>query len=143
MNAAKNGDTVKIHYTGTLDDGKTFGSSIGEDPLQFTIGKGELIPAIEKGVIGLSEGESKQIYISAHEGYGAWQENLVSKIPFEQLPEDLKPEIDMKLKMRTTDDQLYILRIIEISEKDITVDANHELAGKNLTFDIELIEIVS
>lgn len=143
MKTAKDGDTVKIHYTGTLEDGTIFGSSVKDEPLQFTIGEGQLIQGIEKGVIGLSEGESKRIHIPAHEGYGLWQENLVSKIPFEQLPESLEPEIGMKLKMRTPDAQLIIIKIIDISEKDITVDANHELAGKNLNFEIELIEIIS
>lgn len=143
MKKAKNGDTVKVHYTGSLGDGTIFDSSEGKDPLQFTIGEGQLLHAFEQGVIGLAEGESKNIRLAAQEGYGLKHDKLIGKLPLEALPEDLAPEIGMRLQMKTDDDQLIILKIIEVSEHDFTVDANHELAGEDLNFEIELIEIES
>lgn len=143
MKKAKNGDTVKVHYTGKLDDGKIFDSSKGKEPLQFTIGDGQLLQAFEKEFIGLVEGDSKDIEIAAQDGYGLREEKLVGKLPFDELPADLTPEIGMRLQMQTPEDQTIILKIIEMSDNDITVDANHELAGENLNFEIELVEIES
>ncbi len=143
MKKAKNGDTVKVHYTGRLDDGTIFDSSEGKAPLQFTIGEGRLMQTFEEGVIGLTEGESKKIQVAAQEAYGLRQDKLVATIPFEAMPEGLNPEVGMRLQMRTPEDQLIVLRIVEVSENDITVDANHELAGKDLNFEVELVEIES
>lgn len=141
MKKAKNGDTVKVHYTGRLDDGTIFDSSEGKEPLQFTIGEGLLMQAFEQGVVGLTEGESKKIQINAQEAYGLKHDKLVAKIPFEALPEGSNPEVGMRLQMKTPENQLVVLRIIEVSENDITVDANHELAGEDLNFEIELVEV--
>lgn len=141
MKKAKNGDTVKVHYTGKLDDGTIFDSSKGKDPLQFKIGDGQLLQAFEKGFIGLSEGDSKDIEIAAQDGYGLKEDKLIGKLPLDALIADLTPEIGMKLQMQTPEDQTIILKIIEMSDNDITVDANHELAGENLNFEIELVEI--
>ena len=143
MKKAKNGDKVKVHYTGRLDDGTIFDSSEGKDPLQFTIGEGLLMQAFEDGVIGLSEGESTKIQVSAHEAYGSRHDKLVAKIPFEALPEGLNPEVGMRLQMRTPEDETVLLRIIDVSENDITIDANHALAGEDLNFEVELVEIES
>ena len=143
MKQAKNGDTVKVHYTGKLDDGTIFDSSEGKDPLQFTIGKGQLLQAFEQGVIGLAEGDSKNIHLTAQEGYGLKQDKLIGKLPLEALPEDLTPEVGIRLQMKTPEDQLIVLKIVEVSDNDITVDANHELAGENLKFEIALVEIES
>lgn len=141
MKKATNGDTVKVHYTGRLDDGTIFDSSEGKDPIQFTIGKGLLMQAFEDGVVGLIEGESTKIQVPAQDAYGLRHDKLVAKIPFEALPEGLNPEVGMRLQMRTHEDQLIVLRIVDVSENDIIVDANHELAGEDLNFEIELIEI--
>lgn len=141
MQKAKNGDTVKVHYTGSLVDGTIFDSSEGKDPLQFTIGEGQLLQAFEKGVIGLAEGEATNIQLTAEEGYGLKQDKLIGKLPLEAMPQGLAPEIGMRLQMKTPEDQVVILKIVEMSDNDITVDANHELAGEDLNFEIELVEI--
>ena len=141
MKKAKNGDTVKVHYTGSLDDGTIFDSSEGKDPLQFTIGEGQLLQAFEQGVIGLAEGDSNKIQLTAQEGYGLKQDKLIGKLPLEALPAGLAPEVDMRLQMKTPEDQVIVLKIVEMSDNDITVDANHELAGEDLNFEIELVEI--
>jgi len=143
MKKAKNGDTVKVHYTGRLDDGTIFDSSEGKNPLEFTIGEGLLMQAFEDGVIGLIEGESTKIQVPAQEAYGLRHDKLIAKIPFEALPEGLTPEVGMRLQMRTPEDQNIVLRIVEVSQNDITVDANHELADEDLNFEIELMEIES
>lgn len=141
MKKAKNGDTVKVHYTGSLDDGTIFDSSEGKEPLQFTIGDGQLLPAFEQGVVGLAVGETTNIQLTAQEGYGLKQDKLIGKLPLEALPPDLTPEVGMRLQMKTPEDQVVILKIIEVSDNDITVDANHELAGEDLNFEIELVRI--
>lgn len=143
MRQAKNGNTVKVHYTGKLKDGTIFDSSEGTDPLQFTIGEGQLLPAFEQGVVGLAEGDSKNIQIAAQDGYGLKQDKLIGKLPLEALPEDLTPEVGVRLQIKTPEDQLIVLKIVEVSDNDITVDANHELAGEDLNFEIELVEIES
>jgi peptidylprolyl isomerase len=143
MKQAKNGDTVKVHYTGRLDDGTIFDSSEGKDPLQFTIGEGQLLQAFEQGVTGLAEGDKKNLQLTAQQGYGLKQNKLIGKLPLEALPEGLTPEIGMRLQMKTPEDQLIILKIVEMSDNDITVDANHELAGEDLNFEIELVAIES
>lgn len=143
MRQAKNGNTVKVHYTGKLKDGTIFDSSEGTDPLQFTIGEGQLLPAFEQGVVGLAEGDSKNIQIAAQDGYGLRQDKLIGKLPLEALPEDLTPEVGVRLQIKTPEDQLIVLKIVEVSDNDITVDANHELAGEDLNFEIELVEIES
>ncbi len=143
MSSAKTGDTVKVHYTGTLDDGTVFDTSKDGSPLEFTIGKGQLLQGFEQGVIGLSEGESKNIKIPADEGYGTHRQELVAQVPKEQLPDDLTPEVGMKLQAQTADGHPMIITVTDIGDNEITIDGNHELADNDLNFDIELVEIVS
>jgi FKBP-type peptidyl-prolyl cis-trans isomerase 2 len=143
MKKAEKGQKVKVHYTGKLEDGTTFDTSVGKTPLEFTIGEGQLIPGFEKGVIGLKEGESTEINIPAEEGYGEIQEQLVGKIPKEKLPENLEPKVGMRLQSQTPDGQTFVVKVVDISEDDITIDGNHELAGKDLVFEVELVEILS
>ncbi len=143
MNKANDGNKVKVHYSGTLDDGTIFDSSVDRDPLEFTLGQGQLLKKFEKGVIGLAVGESIKVNIPAAEGYGLHNEKLVAQVPLTHLPADMNPEKGMKLQTQTTDGQPMTVTVVGIDEKNITVDANHELAGKDLNFDIELIEIVS
>ena len=141
MAPAKTGDTVKVHYTGRLDDGTTFDTSADREPLEFTIGQGQLIPDFEQAVIGMNPEESKTIRIPADKAYGPYREDMVMKVERDRLPADLKPKVDRKLQMRHPDGQSTVLTIIEVSDSQVTLDGNHPLAGKDLTFDIQLTEI--
>jgi peptidylprolyl isomerase len=142
MDCAKNGDKVKVHYTGKLEDGKIFDSSEGRDPLEFTIGQQQVLKKFEDSVDGLGIGESVNVHIPASEAYGIRQDNLVVKVPKVNLPESLEPEIGMKLQTQTPDGEVMVVRIVEIGEDNITIDANHELADKDLQFEIKLVEII-
>jgi len=143
MPKAQNGNKVKVHYTGTLDNETQFDSSVGREPLEFTIGEGMLLPMFEEIVIGLEPGETAKVKIPAAEGYGLRNEELVIKIEKSKLPPTIIPEIGMKLQMRTQDGQPLVLNITEINDDSILVDANHELAGLDLNFTIELVEIIA
>ena len=142
MTTIDQGNTVRVHYTGTLDNGDVFDSSVGKKPLEFTIGKGQLIPGFENAVIGLSEGEKTEVHIPAKEAYGEKQMNLIGKVPITELPEGITPEIGMRLQSKTPEGYAMVVKIIDISDEDITLDANHDLAGKDLNFEIEVIEII-
>jgi peptidylprolyl isomerase len=138
---AETGDTVKVHYTGKLDSGEVFDSSEGKTPLEFKIGEGRLIKDFENSVIGLAEGESKQIKIPSEKAYGEKKENLIGKLPKDKLPPNIEPKEGLRLQMKTPEDQTILMTIIDVSDTDITVDANHELAGENLNFDVKMVEI--
>ncbi len=140
---AKNGDTVRVHYTGTLMDGTVFDSSRDREPLEFTLGKGQLLKGFETGVEGLKEGEKTNVEISAKHGYGERNEDLVARIALSDLPDHIHPEIGMKIQTQTKEGQTFILTIMDMDEEAMTVDANHELAGMDLNFEIELVEIIS
>lgn len=142
MSKVKENDTVKVHYTGTLADGEVFDSSREREPLEFTMGQGMIIPGFEKALIDMSVNESKIVNIPFAEAYGERREDLVQDVPRNQLPDDIKPEVGMPLMSQTPDGQQIRLVITEVKEETITVDANHPLAGKDLTFDLELVEIV-
>ena len=141
MSQAKSGDTVKIHYTGTLDDGSQFDSSAGRDPLEFTVGSGQVIPGFDKAVEGMSVGEKKSINIACADAYGEHHEQMVQEVPNSALPTGMKPEVGMGLQAQSQDGQPIALTVTAVGEDSITVDANHPLAGKDLNFDIELVEI--
>ena len=141
MSQAKSGDTVKIHYTGTLDDGTEFDSSAGREPLEFSLGRGQVIAGFDNAVDGMTVGDSKTVTIPPAEAYGERQEQLVQEVPKTSLPDDMKPEVGMPLQSQGPDGQVMNLVIAKVTEESITVDANHELAGKALTFAIELVEI--
>jgi len=143
MAKAQDGNKVKVHYTGTLDNGTQFDSSVGREPLEFTIGEGMLLPMFEEIVIGLEPGETAKVKIPAADGYGLRNEELVIKIEKAKLPPTIVPEIGMKLQMRTPDGQPLVLNITDINDDNIIVDANHELAGLDLNFTIELVEIIA
>jgi len=138
---ASDGDTVRVHYTGTLEDGTTFDTSMGREPLEFTLGEGKMIPGFEKAVYGLKIGKSKTVTIPAEEAYGPHRDDLVTVVEREQLPADLDPKVDQQLQMQQTDGRTAVVVVTDVSETTITVDANHPLAGKDLTFEIELVEI--
>ena len=142
MAQAKYGDTVKVHYTGKLDDGTVFDASVNGDPLQFTIGSGQIIPGFEQAVVGMNPGESKTVKIPAEDAYGQRREDLVLEIEKSQLPEGLKPEVGLQLQSRQPDGRIVVLTIADMTESHVTLDANHPLAGKDLTFEIQLVEII-
>ena len=141
MTQAKSGDTVSIHYTGTLDDGTEFDSSSGRDPLQFTIGSGQVIPGFDKAVEGMAVGDSKSVNIPAEDAYGPRRDNMVQDVPRTALPEDLDPVEGMALQAKGQDGNVVNLTVTSVKDDSITVDANHPLAGKALNFDIELVDI--
>jgi len=142
MARAKYGDTVKVHYTGRLDDGTVFDTSANGDPLQFTIGSGQIIPGFEQAVVGMNPGESKTVKIPAEDAYGQRREDLIIEVEKSQLPEGLKPEVGLQLQSRQPDGRIVVLTIADMTESHVTLDANHPLAGKDLTFDIQLVEII-
>jgi len=141
MSQAKPGDTVKIHYTGTLDDGTQFDSSSGRDPLEFEIGSGQVIPGFDKAVEGMSVGESKSVRIEPADAYGRHHDQLVQTVSRDALPENIAPEIGMRLQSQNPDGQVIELTVTEVTDDSITVDANHPLAGQALNFDVELTAI--
>lgn len=141
MTQAKSGDTVRIHYTGTLEDGTQFDSSAGRDPLEFALGGGQVIPGFDSAVDGMTVGENKSVTIPPEQAYGERHEQLVQQVPKSALPDDMKPEVGMQLQSQSPDGQVMNLVVTEVEEATITVDANHPLAGQALTFAIELVEI--
>ncbi len=141
MSQAKSGDTVRIHYTGTLSDGSQFDSSAGRDPLEFAVGSGMVIPGFDTAVEGMTVGESKSFTIEPEEAYGVKQDHLIQEVPKSALPEGMTPEVGMPLQSQTPDGQVMDLEVTAVTDTHITVDANHPLAGKALTFDIELVAI--
>ena len=138
---ANDGNTVKVHYTGTLEDGTVFDTSVEREPLEFTLGEGTLIPGFEEAVRGMQVGQSKTVTIPAEEAYGQHTDNLVMTIERTQLPEGLDPEVGQQLQMQQPNGRPTVIIITEVSEKTVTVDGNHPLAGEDLTFEIELVEI--
>lgn len=138
---AKQGDSVKVHYHGTLNDGTVFDSTYEESPLDFTIGEGEIIPGFEQAVEGMDEGEKKNITVEPENAYGEYNDRGVVQVPRENLPEDIQPEKGMMLQLNTPEDQVVYVTVTEIDEENVTLDANHPLAGKTLNFDIELLQV--
>ncbi len=141
MSKAKSGDTVRVHYTGKLQDGTQFDSSAGRDPLEFSIGAGQVLPAFSSAVEGMAVGDSKSITIEAADAYGRRHEQLIQDVPREQLPEDMQPAVGMQLQAQGQDGQPVHLVVTAVEDETITVDGNHPLAGKTLKFDIELVDI--
>lgn len=141
MSTVKSGDTVKVHYTGTLNNGEIFDSSRESDPLEFKLGQGQLIPGFEKAVIGLAEGESTKVEIPSAEAYGESREDLIVKVAKDKVPQDIEPVVGLQLQVNQPDGQPIPVRITEITDAELTLDANHPLAGKDLTFDIEVVSI--
>jgi peptidylprolyl isomerase len=141
--AAKKGDTVKVDYTGTLGDGTQFDSSIGREPLQFTVGAGQMIAGFDAAVVGMKVGEKKTVTIPAAKAYGERDESLVFQVDRAKLPANINPQVGMKLQMTQNDGSNIVVTITKVDESKVTMDANHELAGKDLTFEITMVEITS
>lgn len=142
MSQAKDGDTVRIHYSGKLDDGTPFDSSEGRDPLEFSLGGGQVIAGFDRAVSGMSVGESKSVAIAPDDAYGARHEQLVQEVQKTDLPSDMETFVGMQLQGQSPDGHVTHFVVTAVSELSITVDANHPLAGQTLNFDIELVEIV-
>ena len=139
---AKSGDTVRIHYTGTLEDGSTFDSSAGRDPLEFTLGTGQVIAGFDKAVTGMAVGESKTVEIPCDEASGQHNPDGRQSIPRAQIPDHIPLELGSRLQVQTASGQPIAVVVAEVTEDTVVLDANHPLAGKDLTFAIELVEIL-
>lgn len=139
---AKQGDKVKVHYTGKLGDGSVFDSSVEREPLEFTIGEGMVIPGFEQAVVGLEPGASTETTIASENAYGPHSTDLVTEVPRERLPEDMEVTIGQQLQVSMANGQQAVVLVTDVQETSITIDANHPLAGQDLTFAIELVEIV-
>jgi FKBP-type peptidyl-prolyl cis-trans isomerase 2 len=139
--AVQSGNTIKIHYHGRLSDGTTFDSSTGRSPLEFTVGSGQVIKGFDDGVQGMSVGDKKTIEIPFAHAYGPEDPSMIIEFPVEKLPGDMKPEIGMQLNMNNAEGQQFPVVITGITDENIVLNANHPLAGKDLIFDLELVEI--
>jgi FKBP-type peptidyl-prolyl cis-trans isomerase 2 len=142
MAQVKSGDKVKVHYHGKLTTGETFDSSAGREPLEFEVGSGMVIKGFDEGVTGMAVGEKKTINIPFNEAYGPRNPEMVIDMPKERFPEDMEVEVGMPLVMSDGQGQQFQVTIVEIKESSVVLDANHPLAGKDLVFDLELVEIV-
>lgn len=142
MVAAQSGDTVRVHYTGKLGDDNIFDSSHGRDPLEFTIGSGQLIVGFDTAVLGMQPGETKTVTFAPEEGYGPYQEDMVLTIDQTQFPGEDEPAVGQQFQLRQPDGQAFVVTVVDVSNGEVTLDANHPLAGQKLTFEIELVEIL-
>ena len=138
---AKDGNTVKVHYTGKLDDGTIFDTSVEREPLEFTIGASQMIPGFEGAVMGMQVGQVKTVTIPAEEAHGPHNEDMVSVVDRDKLPENRNPMVGQQLEKQQENGSMAVLVVIDVSDTTITLDANHPLVGKALTFEIELLEI--
>ncbi len=142
MSEAKTGDKVKVHYTGKLADGTEFDSSVNQEPLEFVVGAGEVIAGFEEAVVGMNPGETKTATINADEAYGDYDEDLVLEVERDQFPPEITPEIGQRLQLHQEDGEVFGAVVTAFDDDSVTLDANHPLAGQDLTFEIELVEIV-
>jgi peptidylprolyl isomerase len=141
MSIASHGNTVKVHYTGVLNDGTQFDSSVGREPLEFTLGMGNVIPGFEQAVLGMVAGQSKSVTIPANEAYGEYQGELLHRLPREQLPDDIELTVGLPLQAQGPEGQIVHFVVADFDAESVTLDANHPLAGQDLTFQIELLEV--
>ena len=141
MSKVKSGDKVKVHYHGKLTTGETFDSSTGREPLEFEVGSGSVIKGFDEGVTGMSVGEKKTINIPFDEAYGPKKDEMIIEMPKDRFPKDLEIEVGMPLMMSDQDGHQFQVTVSEINDNEVLLDANHPLAGKDLVFDLELIEI--
>ena len=142
MQQVKSGDKVKVHYHGKLRNGETFDSSQGREPLEFTVGGGQVIKGFDNGVMGMQVGDKRTVEIEVVDAYGEKNQDMVIEFPKTQFPADMKPEPGMQLMMNNGEGQSFPVLVKEVKEETVLLDANHPLAGEDLVFDIELVEIV-
>lgn len=140
MAQARSGDTVKVHYTGRLNDGEVFDSSREGEPLEFEIGAGQIIPGFEDAVEGMEPGESKEVTVPPERAYGDRRDDLVQSLERERLPDHLEPHVGQQLQM-TQGDQAFVVTVTDVTDSQVEIDANHPLAGRELKFDLELVDI--
>jgi len=143
MAEVKANDTVKVHYTGRLSDGTVFDSSLSREPLEFTIGQKMVIPGFEKGMIGMTVGETRTVAIASQDAYGPYLEDLVGSIKRTQIPPNIDLQVGGILQMQTPDGGTMLVVVKALTDEAVTLDANHPLAGKDLAFEINLLEIAS
>lgn len=141
MQTVIKGDTIRVHYHGKLESGETFDSSFEDEPLEFEVGGGFVIEGFDNGVIGMGVGDKKEIFIPSENAYGTVSDEMIFELPIENFPENLTPEIGMVLNMTNQEDETIQVTVIDIREDHVLIDANHPLAGKNLIFELELMEI--
>lgn len=142
MTQAKHGDTVRIHYTGRLTDGTRFDSSDGRDPLEFTLGSGQIIQGLDEQVQGMNVGDKQTVTIPADAAYGPHRPEGVQSVPRSQIPDGVDTSVGARLQATGADGRAMTLTVVDNAEDAITVDANHPLAGKDLVFDVELVEVL-
>ena len=142
MEEVKHGDKIKVHYHGKLNNGDTFDSSEGREPLEFTVGEGQVIKGFDEGVKGMKVGDKKTIEIPVADAYGEKNKEMLIEFPMKQFPPDMKPEKGMQLMMNNGSGQSFPVVVAEVKDDSVILDANHPLAGQDLTFDLELVEIV-
>ncbi len=141
MAAAKKGDCVKVHYTGTLEDGSTFDSSRGVEPLEFTLGSGQVIAGFDAAVVGMVPGDKKNVLVPAEKAYGLRHEEMVINVPHSQFPAHIVPEIGQQIQLSGPHNQPILVRVVGMDAETVQLDANPPLAGRDLSFDLELISI--
>ncbi|HXY53173.1 MAG TPA: peptidylprolyl isomerase [Nitrospirota bacterium] len=142
MALAKRGDTVRVHYTGRLEDGTVFDTSRSRHPLQFTLGNGQVIAGFENAIAGMNIGESKTTVIPVEQAYGPRRDDMIVTVKRDELPHDLDAKIGQRLELTQMDNRTILVTVTNVTESSLTLDANHPLAGRTLTFDIELVGIV-
>jgi peptidylprolyl isomerase len=142
MQQVKAGDTVKVHYHGRLTDGTVFDSSEGREPLEFEVGGGMVIKGFDNGLMGMAIGDKKTVEIAVDEAYGPKDPEMVMEFPIDRFPPDVKPEVGMQLNMTNNQGQHIPVVIVDVKEDAVVLDANHPLAGEDLIFDLELVDIV-
>jgi len=141
MATANEGDTVRVHYTGKLDDGTVFDTSKEGDPIEFTIGEGQVIPGFEEAVVGMEPGESISTTVPPEKGYGDRQNERIVTVERERFPDGIEPEVGQRLEVQQPDGSSIPVTVARVSDDDVTLDANHPLAGRDLTFELELVEL--
>ena len=141
MTQAKNGDTVTVHFTGKFEDGEVFDTSQNGKPLEFTLGSGSMMPGFEAGVLGMEVGESKIIHVTPEDAYGQRQESMVATLQREEFPDHITPEVGQQIEIRHPDGGSFRVLVAEVTDGAVTLDGNHPLAGKDLVFDVDLVQI--
>jgi peptidylprolyl isomerase len=142
MANVKSGDKIKVHYTGTLKDGTKFDSSVERDPLEFTAGEGQVIRGFDSAVLGMEVGEKKSVDIPIEEAYGPRRDDLVIEVPPSQFPDEIDPQIGLSVELHNGQGGTIPAMITNVEQEKVTLDANHPLAGKDLVFEIELVDII-
>jgi peptidylprolyl isomerase len=143
MAQAKAGDRVKINFTGKLEDGSVFANTAVSEPLEFKLGEGKIIPGIENAVEGMSVGESKTVKVTPEQAYGQRRDELVEEVSRDRFPKGVEPQVGQKFEVPQQEGQPMVVKVVEVSEQTVTLDGNHPLAGRDLTFELELLEIPS